>query len=188
MRFPARPGAIPALVLLPLTAVFAGCSASNSQSSLSSANLAPVRDEPRYDSGRNGTPYALPARGADRSYAARQYADPGTPTPRQYAAYDSGPAYAPRQTIQTGSLGAQHDGPRPYDPDARWQQPSSGIRAASPAPEQHMPHMVEVRQGDTLYGLSRRYNIPVGDLVAANRLPNERIAVGQRLVIPTRYR
>ena len=44
------------------------------------------------------------------------------------------------------------------------------------------------REGDTLYSLSRRFNVPVKDIAAANRLRNERIAIGQRLVIPTRYR
>jgi LysM repeat protein len=49
-------------------------------------------------------------------------------------------------------------------------------------------HIVEVQEGETLSSLSRRHNVPVGDLVAANRLSSDRIAIGQRLVIPTRYR
>ena len=183
MRFRSRLTGTPALVL-PLAAVLAGCSSGNTQ--LATSNLAPVRDEPRYSDNRAGEPYALPRRDADRSYAQRQYADPGTPTPRAYAAYDAGPR---SQSIQTGSLGMSQNGPYPYDTGARWQQPATGVRPAATAPrEQYAPHIVEVREGDTLYGLSRRYNIPVGDLVAANRLQGERIAVGQRLVIPTRYR
>jgi hypothetical protein len=180
MRFRFRLTGVPALVF-PVAALLAGCSSGTSQ--VSTANLAPVRDEPRYSDNRMGQPYSLPRRDADRSYAQRQYTDPGRPTPREYAAYDNG--YR-TQTIQTGSLGASNNA---YSPDGRWQQPAHGVRPAAGAHrEPYAPHVVEVREGDTLYGLSRRYNVPVGDLVAANRLPNERIAIGQRLVIPTRYR
>ncbi len=132
--------------------------------------------------------------------APRRYVDPGEPTPREIAAYDSGHGrHGPPQNIQTASI---DNGSRTYDPNARWQQPSSAITTGSTGPRptgygapyrqqplgQHVPQVVEVQQGDTLFSLSRRYNVPVGDLVAANRLPNDRIAIGQRLVIPTRYR
>jgi LysM repeat protein len=48
--------------------------------------------------------------------------------------------------------------------------------------------VVVVREGDTLYGLSRQYGVPVSDLVAANRLGNGRIEIGQKLIVPANGR
>jgi hypothetical protein len=189
MRFRSGSVRAPALTLSIMSLALAGCSAGSPENSVSTASLAPVRDEPGYAGNRSaGTPYALPPRQGDRSYSsARQYADPGSPTPREYAAYDSGHTYANTQAIQTGSVGAANRGPYAYEPETRWRQPTNlPPRQTAYAPLS--PNVVEVREGDTLFGLSRRYNVPVGDIVAANRLPNERIAIGQRLVIPTRYR
>jgi murein DD-endopeptidase MepM/ murein hydrolase activator NlpD len=44
-----------------------------------------------------------------------------------------------------------------------------------------------VGRGDTLYGLARRYGVPVGALVTANHLASDRVPlrVGQRLVVPS---
>lgn len=189
------------LIVSGLSAVLAGCSSGTSQNSLTTASLAPrpqtgmVREEPRrypdgstaggaYSTTNSGGSYGSGAYGRPYAEAPRTYVDPGRPTPREYAAYDSGHNYAAPRNIQTASIGAS---PRSYDPNARWQQPS-GITTGSTGYTGASPHIYEVREGDTLYGLSRRYNVPVGDLAAANRLHNERIAIGQRLVIPTRYR
>ena len=52
---------------------------------------------------------------------------------------------------------------------------------APPAPRVH-----EVSRGDSLYSVARRYGVTVAALVAANRLPSDRVTLklGQRLVIP----
>ncbi|NLY30919.1 MAG: peptidoglycan DD-metalloendopeptidase family protein [Firmicutes bacterium] len=42
----------------------------------------------------------------------------------------------------------------------------------------------EVRRGDSLYVLARRYGVSIADIVEANNLSNEVIVVGQKLVIP----
>jgi LysM repeat protein len=207
-----------ALILSGLAAVLAGCSSGGSQDSFTTSNLGPrpdqgmSRDAPRYypdgsSSGRgytNGS-YSDGNYGRPYAQAPRQYVDPGQQTPRRVAAapyYGNQPGYE-QPNIQTGSLGASSQAPSDaYSPNARWQQtpPSRWQQPApaattGPAPRNttaahtpHSPQIVEVREGDTLYGISRRHNVPVGDLVAANRLPNERIAIGQRLVIPTRIR
>ncbi|MBP2298495.1 LysM peptidoglycan-binding domain-containing M23 family metallopeptidase [Azospirillum picis] len=45
---------------------------------------------------------------------------------------------------------------------------------------------ITVQKGDTAYSLSRRYNVPLRDLIDVNRLaPPYRLDVGQRLVLPT---
>ncbi|MFP5512359.1 MAG: LysM peptidoglycan-binding domain-containing protein [Alphaproteobacteria bacterium] len=45
---------------------------------------------------------------------------------------------------------------------------------------------ITVQKGDSAYSLSRRYNVPLRDLIEANKLaPPYRLEVGQRLVLPT---
>jgi murein DD-endopeptidase MepM/ murein hydrolase activator NlpD len=60
----------------------------------------------------------------------------------------------------------------------------AGITAKATARQPARMH--EVERGDTLTNLARRYGVTVPDLVAANRLPDDRaiIRVGQRLTIP----
>lgn len=59
---------------------------------------------------------------------------------------------------------------------------------SSPAPGRYMgppPHEVVVQRGDTVYGLSRRYGVPMRDMIEANRLaPPYTLYVGQRLTFP----
>lgn len=46
---------------------------------------------------------------------------------------------------------------------------------------------VVVRKGDTLYSISRRYNVPIKDMINANRLrPPYTLYVGQKLRLPTK--
>ncbi len=190
------------LILSALTIALAGCSSGTSQEGFSTASLSPRpyegmrHDAPRtYPDGstNNGTypngSYPDGTYGRPYAQAPRRYVDPGQPTPREYASYNSGHGPYGSQNIQTGSLGAASRPP----PSDRWQQTErtnwpQPVTTGSTAQGLHSPRIVEVQEGDTLYSLSRRYNVPVGDLVAANRLTNERIAIGQRLVIPTRYR
>ncbi|WP_247883712.1 M23 family metallopeptidase [Azospirillum sp. B21] len=45
---------------------------------------------------------------------------------------------------------------------------------------------ITVQKGDSAYSLSRRYNVPLRDLIETNKLaPPYRLEVGQRLVLPT---
>ena len=45
---------------------------------------------------------------------------------------------------------------------------------------------ITVQKGDSAYSLSRRYNVPLRDLIEANRLAAPyRLEVGQRLILPT---
>ncbi len=205
-----------ALIFSGLAAALAGCSSGGSQESFTTSNLGPRPQEGMArtypDGSTAGRPYSNGSY-SDGTYgrpyaeAPRRYVDPGQPTPRQVATatpyYGGQTGYGQQPTIQTGSLGnSGNAAPNGYDNNGRWQQ-TPPSRWSQPAPvaatgpvnrgptagyAPSNPQVVEVREGDTLYGLSRRYNIPVSDLIAANRLPNERIAIGQRLVIPTRYR
>lgn len=48
------------------------------------------------------------------------------------------------------------------------------------------PEMVTVRRGDTLYSISRRYNVPLREIIEANKMiPPYRVYVGQVLRMPS---
>lgn len=58
---------------------------------------------------------------------------------------------------------------------------SSGLQGDSAS----RPTMVTVRRGDTLYAIAKRYDVPLRDLIDANRLtPPYALAVGQKLRLP----
>ena len=42
-----------------------------------------------------------------------------------------------------------------------------------------------VQKGDTLYGISKQFDVPVETIKRVNNLSNDRISVGQQLQIPT---
>ena len=198
MRFRSRPVGPGALIVAGLAATLSGCSSSGTQSSFTTSSLAPQPQERVYaapqrtypDGSTYGHPYTVaPQR---QAYEPRRYVDPGAPTPRHMA--DG--SYA-QPGIQTASIGSSGRAAQPsYDPTARWQQPSpivTGSAAPTARPQAAAmhpqgPHVVQVREGDTLYSISRTHRVPLHDIVVANRLTSDRIEVGQRIVIPTRTR
>jgi LysM repeat protein len=72
-------------------------------------------------------------------------------------------------------------------------QPAANQPAvATPAPAQHVSaqqdpavvnKMYTVKQGDTLYSLSRRFGLTVDDMKTMNNLPDFNIKIGQKLVV-----
>lgn len=201
MRLPSYATAVQAVAAFSLAATLAGCSSGGSRDTFQTASLRPkegmARSTPRrYPDGSTNRGYYSGNAAASHAAPPRRYVDPGQPTPREMAAaYDRGPATPrPTQNIETASVTPS----RPhYDPNARWQQPPSAIATGTPGPvptgyygrprqaaATHGPQVVEVREGDTLYALSRRHGVEVAELVAANQLADERIAIGQRIVVP----
>lgn len=69
--------------------------------------------------------------------------------------------------------------PTPFDPSQATAEPTATL---SP---QEVPESYVVAEGDTLYGISARFNVDLAALVEANNLsdPND-IQVGQELAIP----
>ncbi len=65
-------------------------------------------------------------------------------------------------------------------------KPASAAHAQpTPAAATSTGGQITVQPGDTVYGLSRRFNVPVGTLLAANGLPeNVSLKTGQKLVVP----
>lgn len=109
-----------------------------------------------------------------------------TPRPPEGMMRNAPPAY-----IETGSLGKASTAPVEQPTRYRWNEASRPARELPPGPPRDPSpgrpsesQVVIVREGDTLYSLSRRYRISVSELVATNRLPGGRIEIGQRLIIP----
>lgn len=65
---------------------------------------------------------------------------------------------------------------------------ASGAPAGTAPAPRPSGHVHEVRPGDTLSGIAKRYGVSVSALVAANQLsgPDAPIRIGRRLVIPAR--
>ena len=66
-----------------------------------------------------------------------------------------------------------------------YRNPPGGTRIAQLVEAGEMPERQYIaRRGDTLSGIAQRYKVPLGVLMRANKLPNDRLRVGQVLKIP----
>lgn len=176
------------------TALLAGCSADVTRFDSASFNLndppetasvqtdesrggynnALSRSEPRgpYGAGASSVdagalpPAAGSTYGAPNS-ATQSYSSPG-PGPKSYGAY-GGKSYTPGR--QPSSLGQQ----------AAYGPPRAVAHRSSPA---ERGEAVEVRQGDTLYGISRRYHVSVAELMSLNGLSAPSLKLGQKIYLP----
>ena len=149
-------------------------------------------DSPYFALTESGTPApaSAPSRRTDAGYAADNVPAPSNyppPAPQQrnqgptVAALpplpDRGPAPAPYQPLPPPAASA----PRPYAaPVAAAPQP----RPAAVAGAAGKVDTIEVQQGDTLYGIARRHNVTISDLMAANDLKGSALKPGQRLHLP----
>jgi murein DD-endopeptidase MepM/ murein hydrolase activator NlpD len=101
--------------------------------------------------------------------------------------YDSAPrSYDQRATATAPDSGSGEPGYRqlaakPYDAaprrrnEARFETASYGRGSGE---------TIEVKPGDTLYGLSRQYGVPVSEIMSANDLKGHSLKPGQRLTLP----
>ena len=93
---------------------------------------------------------------------------------------------------QTGGFFAIRNAPLPVPRPRNKPQPpfrkSELVNKVAPAaPVSSGGQAVTVKKGDTVYGLSRRFDIPVKDLISHNRLrPPYVLSLGQKLSIPSR--
>ena len=75
---------------------------------------------------------------------------------------------------------------KPFD------RPKAAV-AAAPAPGQKIPvapggTTVEVQQGDSLYSIAKRHNVPLSALMDVNQLKSPNLKIGQKLVLPANAR
>jgi hypothetical protein len=203
-------------LLVAALALAAGACSTSSQEPFQTASISPrpesgMSQEPRRP--EQPSTYSGPSLNAQSP----SYAQADNPPPASSYAYDNNrwrnpqpsyaaaptyqpsyqPNYAQQQAYQPQPYQQQ---PRAYQPQQyqpqqyqpRWQPPpqqqpySAPITTGSLGPAKNQN--IVVREGDTLYGLSRRHGVPVAELVTANRIPDGKIQIGQTLVIPAHKR
>jgi len=91
-------------------------------------------------------------------------------------------AALPQQDHRMASApSAENYEPAPYTPPRR----AASLGWNADRPETGASNTVHiVREGDTLYGLAKRYNVPMTQIYSANGLMNDRLSPGQHLAIP----
>ena len=133
-------------------------------------NSALARSSPRgpYGAGASSVDTgALPPAAQGPAYASPNYATP------------SYSAASPSKTY--GGYHAKSFAPG-RAPSTLGQQAALTPRSAEPAAARG--EAVEVRQGDTLYGISRRYHVSVAELMSLNGLQSPSLKLGQKIYLP----
>lgn len=162
------------LITIALASALAGCS----------ANITRL-DPPSYAVGEGPTNSGM-----------RRYSGGATSDVPAFAGND-GPstAYAPppvrqRGGVEVAGLPAIQDASNSAPPAARalavTRGPAPLPSATTPPPQQSAARgqQIEVQQGDTLFGLSRRHNVMISDLMSVNDLKSPNLKPGQKLYLP----
>lgn len=99
-------------------------------------------------------------------------------------AYDSGPrSYDRAPPSRSYDSGYDSVSAKPYDAAPRRSRTAPRVETA--AYTEASGDTVEVKQGDTLYSLSRQHGVKVNEIMAANDLKHHSLKPGQRLTIPS---
>ncbi len=144
------------------------------ENSVASQNL-PDATPSAYSGGRTGTNYAASTRNDKVSYnnsygsggSSNSYGSSGSSNANNgsnYNSYTAGGRYGTVPPAATASTNR-------YDP-----QPTPSL--ANPG------DTIDVQPGDTLYGLSRRHNVSVAELMQLNNLTSPNLKLGQKLYLP----
>ena len=191
----ARLGLITASLLSATT--LAGCSADLGRLDMASASL--NSDASRRSAG------LTPSEPMRRSYAGAPVEAAQPPaSPYSYNPAPQGPTAAaePPAPVRLSGLPepvSRQPEPRRSDvPAQRANEPPrrdapAPIRSAgsianpSPAPVSDQA-TVEVKSGDTVYGIAKRHHVSIAELMSANNLSTPMIRPGQKLVLPTSHR
>lgn len=151
------------------------------ESSVSSQNL-PDATPPAYSGGRTGTTYAANTRNDSAGY--------GTP----YGSGSSGSGSGGSNSYGSSSNGSSSQGNSNYNSytaNGRYGTvPPASTASTSRYDPQPTPSLanpgdsIEVQAGDTLYGISRRHNVPVAELMQLNNMSSPHLKLGQKLYLP----
>ena len=160
-----------------------------------------------YGQQQQPSPYSRPYGYGTQTAAGYGAPQPSAPygygsTPFRPAPYGQQQPYA-ASNMQTASVGAQppmgQPMQQPMQPPMNTQQmpPAQAPAAYAPLTTGSLPRQTTmplsnqgiymVREGDTLFGISKRTGVPVQDLVAANKIQNNKISIGQQLKIPQKH-
>jgi murein DD-endopeptidase MepM/ murein hydrolase activator NlpD len=170
-------------LVIAIAVVFGGCSAdvtrfdypifgltdkSGETGSLPAPSESMARRTPAYDDGPSAAPRGAGLGDASRGYSPTPYA--GTPAPYNGSAERLANArdYPPPPAADPAP-GADRYAGRPMD------RPRAAARGET----------IQVQQGDTLYGISKRYGVSIAALIEVNGLAHgATIKPGQQLVLP----
>jgi len=111
--------------------------------------------------------------------------DPGyqnEPQPYARPSY-SAPDYSPPPTY-TPPPPARSYQAKPFS-HTSYEVPAGGRSVSAPPSRITQGAQVEVQPGDTLYSLSRRYQVSISELMSLNSLSNPSVHPGQRLYLPS---
>ena len=130
------------------------------------------------------------------SFALNDSSSPATTAGRRNAgapAFDDGPsqyqAAAPAPASRPVAVAAlPMVAPPPSPPPSYATAPRAAAAIPAAIPQAPRPvargEMIEVQQGDTLYGLGKRHNVMISELMAVNDLKNPNLRPGQKLYLP----
>jgi len=108
--------------------------------------------------------------------------------------YDTGNPYGVPDAGMAGGPLPDYDNPI-YDTPAAYEYSQAestapaypatpGGTASAPATGSSITHTVV--RGDTLWGLSQKYNVPISSIKQANNMTSDTVVLGRQLVIPSR--
>ena len=109
-------------------------------------------------------------------------------TSNPYGAPDAGYAGAPAAPA-TEPMNPVYDTPAAYEEAGTAPAPAPAIAAnpSAPAPSGNGAAIIHtVVKGDTLSGLSTKYKVPIASIKQANRMTNDTVVLGRKMVIPPR--
>ena len=107
-------------------------------------------------------------------------------SPHSDSSYGSGYGHRPAQhPSQQAHGGNRYQSPSYTSPGASGYGGSRDVAPVASYESQGSGDTIEVRAGDTLYGLSRRLGVSVNELMRANGLTSSNLQPGQRLVLPS---
>ncbi len=107
-------------------------------------------------------------------------------TSNPYGAPDAGYAGAPAAPA-TEPVNPVYDTPAAYEDGGAAPAPASAHAEtpAAPAPSGNGAAIIHtVVKGDTLSGLSKKYKVPAASIKQANRMTNDTVVLGRKMVIP----
>jgi LysM repeat protein len=104
-------------------------------------------------------------------------------TSNPYGAPDAGYATTP----STEPVNPVYDTPAAYEEHGAAPAPAYADTPAAPAPATNGAATIHtVVKGDTLSGISKRYNVPIDSIKQANRMTNDIVVLDRKMVIPPR--
>lgn len=106
-------------------------------------------------------------------------AQPAADTPAPNPVYDTPPAYEESSATPGAAAAAASI------PDAATPLPTAHTATAPPAASGNGAATIHtVVKGDTLSGLSKKYKVPSASIKQANRMTNDTVVLGKKMVIP----